>query len=70
MNRMMSVELPEPKALVGTFRRFGPVGPVYQVTDVIRELDDGDVLLSVTIVESGEEAEYRYSHVLDDPKEA
>ncbi|OHC73578.1 MAG: hypothetical protein A3G18_07810 [Rhodospirillales bacterium RIFCSPLOWO2_12_FULL_58_28] len=63
-NRNMDVE-----RIVGQFRRFGPVGPVYEVLGVVRSLDDYDALLRVRIIETGEEAEYRYSHAVDDPKE-
>ena len=42
MNEMLAKLLPSPRALVGTYRRFGPVGTVYKVADVSRKLDDGD----------------------------
>ncbi len=70
MNEMLAKQLPGPQALLGTYRRFGPVGPVYEVAAVIRELDDGDTLMKIIVVQTGEEAEYRYTHVLDDPKES
>ncbi len=59
-----------PDSLVGTYRRFGIVGPVYEIIEVLHEIDDGDVLMKIRVLESGEEAEYRYSNILDDPKEA
>ena len=59
-----------PDSLVGTYRRFGIVGPVYEIIEVLNELDDGDVLMKIRVLESGEETEYRYSKILDDPKEA
>ena len=40
------------------------------VAGVIRELDNGDTLMKVVVVQTGEEAEYRYTHILDDPKES
>ena len=69
MNETQPKQWPEPRALLGTYRRFGPVGPVYEVAGVIRELDD-DILMKVIVVQTGEEAEYLYSHILDDPKES
>ncbi len=69
MNEMLTKQWPDPRALLGTYRRFGPVGPVYEVAGVIRELDNGDTLMKVVVVQTGEEAEYRYTHILDDPKE-
>ena len=59
---------PGPHDLVGSYRRFGPVGPVYEVAGVLRELEDGDTLMKVTMVETGEELEYPFLSVLDDPK--
>jgi len=58
-----------PSQLNGTFRRFGSVGPVYEIKEVIRQLDDGDWLLKVKIVQSGEEVEYRLNDALGDPRE-
>ena len=69
MNGMLAKQSSGPQALLGTYRRFGPVGPVYKVVDVIRELDD-DTLMKIIVVQTGEEAEYRYTHILDDPEEA
>jgi hypothetical protein len=67
MSEARAEQLPGPHAILGTFRRFGPVGPVYAVAGVISELDDGDTLMKVTLVESGEDVEYRYTSILDDP---
>jgi hypothetical protein len=53
--------------LVGSYRRFGELGPVYRVVAPLRRLPDGDLMLRVLLVESGEEAEYRLSHAADDP---
>ena len=55
MSQARAEQFPGPHAILGTFRRFGPVGPVYEVAGVIAELDDGDTLMKVTLVESGEE---------------
>jgi hypothetical protein len=60
-------EFPSP-GLIGSFRSFGAVGPAYQVLKPVRQLDDGDWLLNVQILESGEQVSYRYTAVLDDPK--
>lgn len=57
-------------ALIGKVKTFGPIGPAYEVIKPLRQLDDGDWMLKVRLVASGEEAEYRYTHVLDDPKAA
>jgi hypothetical protein len=60
---------PRPDNLVGTWRRFGPVGPVYEIIAVGNELPDGDYMMRVRVVESGEEVDYRFTDILDDPLE-
>jgi Family of unknown function (DUF5397) len=62
--------IPEPPHLVGTFRRFGSAGPVYEITAAGKELPDGDVTMRIRVVESGEELDYRYSAIIEDPKES
>ncbi|CAO3411660.1 DUF5397 family protein [Azospirillum largimobile] len=59
----------QPQQLVGTWRRFGLVGPVYEILGAGRELPDGDVMMKIRVLESGEEADYRLTDILDDPKE-
>lgn len=63
----MRNEFPAPQ-LLGTYRQFGAVGPAYQVLQPVRQLDDGDWIVSIQVMETGEKAEYRYTAVLDDPK--
>jgi hypothetical protein len=67
--RPSSANLPHPAALVGTWRRFGVVGPVYEIVEAGKELDDGDRLMRVRVVETGEELDYRFTDILDDPRE-
>jgi hypothetical protein len=62
--------IPTPEKLIGTFRRFGIEGPVYEVMGVGRSTPDGDVFLRVRLPESGESLDYLYSQALNDPKEA
>ena len=80
----LSENVPGPESLIGSFRRFGPFGPVYQVIEKLRDEDDDiimkelieklrdeddDIIMKVRVVDTGEAAEYRYTHILDDPKE-
>lgn len=58
-----------PSNLVGTWRRFGVAGPVYEIVSAGTDLPDGDRLMRVRVVESGEEVDYRYSEILVDPLE-
>jgi hypothetical protein len=61
--------IPLPQSLVGTWRRFGVVGPVYEIIAAGVELPDGGRLMRVRVLESGEEVDYRVSDILDDPRE-
>ncbi len=58
----------EPQDLVGTWRRFGAVGPVYEIIGVGQPAD-ADQLMRIRVIESGEEADYKLADVLDDPRE-
>jgi len=51
-----------PPALVGTVRRFGPHGVLYEV---IKILDDQRALIRV--IETGEETPYELSKISADP---
>jgi hypothetical protein len=64
-----TVRLPQPANLVGTWRRFRAVGPVYEIIGSGKELPDGDRLMRVRVVETGEEVDYRFTAILDDPRE-
>ena len=59
----------QPERLVGTWRRFGPVGPVYEIVEAGPELPGGDRLMRIKVVESGEEIDYKLTDILDDPRE-
>lgn len=58
-----------PEGIVGTWRRFGVVGPVYEILGKERDLPDGDTVMRVRIVETGEEVESKLTDILDDPAE-
>jgi hypothetical protein len=64
-----TAKLPQPANLVGTWRRFGAVGPVYEIIGTGQDLPDGDRLMRVRVVETGEEVDYRLAEILDDPRE-
>lgn len=52
---------------MGTIKSFGPFGPQYEVGGPLRQLDDGDWLVEVVLVASGQKEKYRLSKVLEDP---
>ncbi len=56
-----------PNLPVGRIKSFGPFGPKYEVGDALRPVDDGDWSVEVTLIESGEKAEYRWTQMNDDP---
>jgi Family of unknown function (DUF5397) len=64
-----ALKMPQPANLVGTWRRFGAVGPVYEIIGSGTELPDGDRLMRIRVVETGEEVDYRLAEILDDPRE-
>lgn len=64
----MQVIVAPPPVPVGKIKSFGPFGPKYEVGKPIRQLDDGDWMVEVTMVETGEKAEYRLTHLSDDPE--
>lgn len=57
-----------PAVPVGKIKSFGPLGPKYEVGPPLRRLADGDWLVEVTMVETGEKAEYRLTRLSDDPE--
>ena len=69
MSLMGTSMIPQPSTLVGTWRRFGAAGPVYEIIATGRALPDGDCMMHIRVVESGEEVDYRFADILDDPKE-
>jgi len=66
---METAMIPSPQTLVGTWRRFGSVGPVYEIIGLGKELPDHDRMMRVRVIETGEEVDYRFTDILDDPRE-
>lgn len=64
----MPVAAVPPPVPVGKIKSFGPFGPKYEVGQVLRRRDDGDWVVEITLVDSGEGAEYRLARLLDDPE--
>jgi hypothetical protein len=65
--RAMHAVMTTPPIPVGTIKSFGAVGPKYKVGQPLRQLDDGDWMVEVELVETGETAEYRLTNVNHDP---
>jgi len=64
---MQQIATPPPVP-VGKIKSFGAFGPKYEVGPALRQLEDGDWLVEVKMVETGETAEYRVTHMQDDPE--
>ena len=58
---------PAPEQFVGLFRKFGSIGPAYQVRKPLRALSNGDWLMEIEVLESGEVLEYAASKITSDP---
>lgn len=65
---MEAVIISPPTIPLGRIKCFGPDGPKYEVGRALRQLADGDWMIEITMVESGEKAEYRMTHMHDDPE--
>lgn len=52
----------------GGVKSFGILGPKYKVGQLLRPLHDGDWLVEVSLLETGETIEYRLSRLINDPK--
>lgn len=64
----MQTAIAPPAIPTGIIKSFGPFGPKYQVGSAIRRLEDGDWLVGITLIETGEKAEYRLTRIYDDPE--
>ena len=67
-NEALKFPLEQQPAARPLIKSFGPVGPKYEVGIPLRQLDDGDWIIEITMVETSEKAEYRLSHLLKDPE--
>ena len=68
-NPSMPTLIAEPPIVpTGTIRSFGPLGPKYEVLERQQQLEDGDWMVRIRLIETGEEVDYRYSRLIEDPK--
>lgn len=57
-----------PPVQIGQIKSFGPVGTKYEVVKPLHPLEDGDWMIEVKMLDTEEHAEYRLSHINDDPE--
>ncbi len=55
---------------VGKIKTFGANGPYYQIAGSGHQTEDGEWMVPIRVVESGEELDYRYSRLALDPDAA
>ena len=54
---------------MGTWRRFGPTGPVYEIRSVSERYGNEVLRMKVQVVSTGETFDYKLSDLLQDPRE-
>lgn len=64
----MQAAIALPTIPVGKIKSFGPFGPKYEVGQALRQLDDRDWMIEVTMIDTGEKTEYRWTRLSDDPE--
>lgn len=64
----MNATVTPPPVPVGKIKSFGPLGPKYEVGQPLRQLENGDWEIEVTLVETGERAAYSLVRIYDDPE--
>jgi hypothetical protein len=62
----MSTALRMPTIPTGQIKTFGEFGPKYEVSHALRQLADGDWMVEINLIETGESTEYRLSRISED----
>lgn len=57
-----------PKVPFGAIKSFGAFGPKYKVGQPLHSLNDGDWMVEILLIETGEKTKYRLTHMNNDPK--
>ncbi len=65
----MASALIQAERLLGTWRRFGALGPLYEIIEAGNILPNGDQRMRIEVVGSGEEVDYNLTDILDDPRQ-
>jgi len=64
---MDAPEIQRPALPLGEIKMIGAFGPKYEVGPLLRPLDDGDWMVEILLIESGEKTEYLLSDIQHDP---
>jgi len=70
MDKLEFMDAQALELLVGSWRRFGSLGPVYQVLSEGAPSPSGDKRMRIRVLESGEELDYSLDKIAADPREA
>mgnify|MGYP001545812523 CR=1 FL=1 len=65
---MTAIPMEKPSVPLGKIKSFGAFGPKYQVGELLRPTEERDWMVRITLLDSGEETEYRYSRLIEDPE--
>lgn len=57
-----------PDVPLGKIKCFGSFGAKYEVGKPLRLLKNGDWMVSIKLVDTGEDVEYSYARLLNDPE--
>jgi Family of unknown function (DUF5397) len=57
----------QPSIPVGKIKSFGHLGPMYEVGRALYQIENGDWMIEITLVESGDRSEYRLTRIIEDP---
>ncbi len=60
--------LQQPVLAVGKIKTFGALGPKYEIMGRGHAAANGEWLVPIRVIESGEELDYRYSRLKLDPE--
>ncbi len=64
---MTTVPKSAPVLPIGKIKTFGIEGPPYQITGIGPYSEEGEWMVPIRVVQTGEELDYRYSRLALDP---
>ena len=68
MYQSLQTSTPSTTGYAGQIKTFGEYGPLYQVGTGSRQADNGEWMVEVNLVESGERIEYPLNKLALDPR--
>ena len=62
--------MPPPILPIGRIKQFGSLGPKYEIRSGAHQATSGEWMVPIQLVETGEQIDYSYAHLLQDPDAA